>query len=307
METIPSVTAVIPAYNAERLIARCLDSILAQTVPVAEIIVIDDGSTDQTLAVASAYPHPVRCFTRENLGLSHARNTGIRAARTEWIAFLDADDTWKPAKIERQLLAAEQHPEAGVFYTDASVTTPEGAVLGRYLEGKDAATGWVFDRLLSSVFALPSTLMIRRSTLMEAGLFREDLKRAEDYDLLLRLARLSQFQLVPEELTLYERQENSLSRNSREMSLAEVSILDSLMRRGLTPTQLRSVRRRLATNFFELAYASRHTDRQKSLHWAWRSIKTYPYASRNWTMLAKSAARFLIHPVPAAGGIIRKI
>ncbi len=289
-----SVAVVVPAYNAEKLLARCIDSILAQTVPVAEIIVVDDGSTDRTLAIASRYASPVRCITRGNHGLAHARNTGIRAASSEWVAFLDADDTWRPEKIERQLLAAQEHPEVALFYTDATVVSPDGTLLGRYLERKRPASGWVFDRLLESVFALPSTWMIRRSTLMEVGLFREELRRVEDYDLLLRLARRHQFQLVPEELTLYERQEDSLSRNAAEMALAEVSVLGTVMRQGLNSVQQRSVRRRLAANFFELSYAGRSTDIRQSLHWALRCVRTYPYAARNWRLLATSAARSLL-------------
>ncbi|MHC5139531.1 MAG: glycosyltransferase family 2 protein, partial [Planctomycetota bacterium] len=98
-----TISAVIPAYNAAKYIARSIDSVLAQTHPVDEIVIVDDGSTDNTAAIIKDYGDKVRYIHQPNAGVSAARNTGIEAATGNWIAFLDADDEWLPEKIKRQV------------------------------------------------------------------------------------------------------------------------------------------------------------------------------------------------------------
>ncbi|MFZ9033203.1 MAG: glycosyltransferase family 2 protein, partial [Anaerohalosphaeraceae bacterium] len=104
------ISAVIPAYNAEKYIARSINSVLNQTCPVDEIIVVDDGSTDSTAEVIKSYGGKVRYIHQQNAGVSAARNTGIQAATCEWVAFLDADDEWLPEKIERQVENIKNNP-----------------------------------------------------------------------------------------------------------------------------------------------------------------------------------------------------
>lgn len=101
-ESMDAVSAVIPAYNAAGCVGRAIRSVLAQTRPVIEILVIDDGSCDDTSSVAERFGPPVRVIRQANAGPSAARNRGAWAARGEWLAFLDADDTWLPPKLERQ-------------------------------------------------------------------------------------------------------------------------------------------------------------------------------------------------------------
>src|SRR5689334_19281127 len=119
-------SVVIPAYNYGRYLGRAIDSALAQTRPVDEIIVVDDGSTDNTREVAESFGERIIYVYQKNKGLSAARNTGIRKATGDWVAFLDADDWWHPDKIKRQLEAASKDPEIGLVYTASWVVTPEG-------------------------------------------------------------------------------------------------------------------------------------------------------------------------------------
>ncbi len=105
------ISVVIPAYNAGRYIGRAIDSVLAQTRPAEEIIVVDDGSTDNTAEIAGAYGDRIRFIRQENAGASVARNTGIAAATGNWIAFLDADDEWLPEKLRLQTEHLERNPD----------------------------------------------------------------------------------------------------------------------------------------------------------------------------------------------------
>ena len=278
------ITAIIPAYNAASLLPDCLESILSQRHPVQDIIVVDDGSSDNTAEVASRYP--VRCIRQQNKGLSGARNTGILAASTEWVAFLDADDRWFPHKIECQLAAAEEHPEAAILYSDASVFDSSGSCLGLFLSDKGPVSGWIFDRLLDSMFVLPSTVLARRDALITVGMFSERLRRVEDYDLWLRMAPEYQFHLVPDALISYNRQESSLSKNVEGMSRAEISVLLPLLQRKLTRKQRSSVRRRLAHNMFNLSYELRHKDRPESIRMAWECLRMKPTRPASWKLIA---------------------
>lgn len=110
------VSAVIPTYNCSRLLRRAIDSVLAQSIPV-ELIVVDDGSSDDTATVVASYGNAVRYLYQPNAGAAAARNAGICAARGEWIAFLDHDDEWLPTKTEKQLAAIKMRPESAVCYT----------------------------------------------------------------------------------------------------------------------------------------------------------------------------------------------
>src|SRR5262245_20179101 len=112
-----SVSVVIPCYNAGRFLKETLESILAQTRPALEVIVVDDGSTDDSAAVAGAFGPPVRVLRQSNQGESVARNRGLDEARGDWVAFLDADDVWAPDKLERQLAAVEGSPGVACCHT----------------------------------------------------------------------------------------------------------------------------------------------------------------------------------------------
>jgi len=289
-----TVSVVIPAYNSAHLLHRSLASVLRQTRPVEEVLVVNDGSTDETAALLTRYAAPVRSLYQPNGGLSSARNLGIRNALGEWVAFLDADDQWLPEKIERQLRVAADNPEAGVIYTDAFVIGLQGEPLGRYLDGKGPMSGWIFDRLLEAFFVLPSTTMIRRQLLIDAGMFTDSLRRTEDYDLCLRLAKLCPFALLPEALTLYERQPDSISRNTVAEHESHMALYRRLLAQELTREQRMKVERRLRKALFSHAYALRSKDPSAALQAAGRFLAAHPGHLAAWKLAAGNlAARVL--------------
>jgi len=190
----PTVSAVLPAWNAARWVGRAVRSALAQTLPPCEVIVADDGSTDGTAQAAAITPQ-IRVLRLPHRGQAATTNAAIREARGEWVAILHADDEWLPEKTAVQLAALPRLPEAGVIYSDLMLVSPAGDEIGRFLPGKaHAAEGWVFDALIEQCFVLPSSALIRRSLFAQEGLsFPEDLEVALDYELWLRAARRHRF------------------------------------------------------------------------------------------------------------------
>ena len=213
--TGPSVSVIIPAYRAEHTIRRAIDSVLGQTVPAREIIVVDDGSPDNQAAIVEQYGHPVVLLRQANGHTAAARNTGIKYARSDFIAFLDADDYWAPHKLERQLELFAVHPSVGVVAGRYYVQEPNGV---RYIRPL-AAADWCDQVLRGSgprVFLLATmistiTVMIRRE-LLDAERFVSGLEPAEDRDLWIRLAARTAVYLCSEPLATVVLEPGGISR-----------------------------------------------------------------------------------------------
>ena len=207
-----SISVVIPAYNADKTIVRAIDSVLAQTRRADEVIVVDDGSTDETARRIKRYGSQVRCIYQENAGPSVARNKGIEAANSEWIAFLDADDEWLPEKIGLQcaVLGRNEHLVwvTGNFYRclcyenrRRADVNPSRAV--KALGGKEYFDDF-FRTSLPHGCGWTGTMLIKKEVLQEAQLFDTDLHIAEDTDLWFRIAcRRPQIGYVAEPLAVY--------------------------------------------------------------------------------------------------------
>jgi glycosyltransferase involved in cell wall biosynthesis len=190
--TVPAVSVVIPAYRASRDIAAALESVFAQTFDSYEVLVVNDGSPDtsELELVLAPWRSRIRYFTQSNRGAGAARNTAIRAARGDYIAFLDADDCWMPEFLARQVGFLEAHADCGVVYADALLSGESPSLSGRRFMDTSPSIGEV--TLMSLIEqrcnVLLSTVVMRRSLLLEAGLFDESLRRGQDFDLWLRLA-----------------------------------------------------------------------------------------------------------------------
>ncbi|MGO9444362.1 MAG: glycosyltransferase family 2 protein [Thiobacillaceae bacterium] len=202
----PRFSVVIPAYNAGKTLARALDSVLAQTWPAHEIIVVDDGSHDDTDQIVAAYGDRVIALWQENAGPSAARNRGVQAASGEWVAFLDADDWYYPARLElhANMIAAEPSLDfvVGSFdYRDAGGTLIQSSIeqtmLGRRLleqagaSGRAVIEGTAIGEFISQQFSDTRCLSIPRKTFLALGGFSINLKICEDVVLLLRLCAVS--------------------------------------------------------------------------------------------------------------------
>jgi len=172
MSDEPTVSVVIPAYNAERYIGETLESVLAQTYRDFEVVVVDDGSTDGTREIVRGYGEPVRLVEQPNSGPAAARNRGVREARGEFIAFIDADDLWLPEKLALQVPLFDDE-EVGLVSCRVQLVDGSGRPHPTY--EREKVSGWAFEKLLEGNFIGTSTVVARREALEGAGLFPEDL------------------------------------------------------------------------------------------------------------------------------------
>jgi len=179
------VSVVIPTFNRSDVLDRAINSVLSQTCKVDEIIVVDDGSVDGTRELVSSWRHEkIVYIAQKNLGVSHARNAGIKRAKGNWIAFLDSDDEWHPVKLERQMTALVEQPCYELCHTNEIWIRD-----GRRVNAKnkyEKSGGRIFEKCLPLCVISPSTVLIKKSVFLRLGMFDEHLPACEDYDFWLR-------------------------------------------------------------------------------------------------------------------------
>jgi glycosyltransferase involved in cell wall biosynthesis len=254
----PTISVVIPAYNAAPYVSRAIESALAQTVPPLEVIIVDDGSSDDTAEVVAAYQPRVRLLRQANGGPASARNHGVRESHGDWIALLDADDSWLPKKLERQL---------------GFVENPEVAIVHCMREDKleprlpDFIT---FDLLWEYNYICNSSVIVRRSAFDEVGGFDEDrdLISLEDYNLWLRLVSADwKIATCHDRLWRYAPAPGNLSSQTERFAQAELVNLEKIARLlSIEPQKVEA--KRLAINEHygrELLYSRQMTAARRML------------------------------------------
>ena len=190
--TDPMVSVVIPAFNQARFLPAAIESALAQTYRDREIIVVDDGSTDETPAVAQRYGDGVRYVRQANTGLAGARNTGIDRARGAFVALLDSDDVWLPCFLEHMLGVADAHPRSAVYFSAWRYINSAGSLLPEPPHAHAVPQTMMYRALLRANFIVPSSVVMRRPAVVSAGLFDQQFRRLEDWELWIRLLRQGQ-------------------------------------------------------------------------------------------------------------------
>lgn len=255
----PAVSVVIPAYNAAWCVGRAIDSVLAQDFADREIVVVNDGSTDDTARVLASYGDAIRVVTQANGGMSSARNAGIRAARGRYLAFLDADDRWLPGKLGRQMALMAQRPELAFCAATARFEDPDGNPAGMWAcSGKaDAGVADIFAHH-ATVAGGASSVLARRELVQQLGGFDETLFGAEDTDLWVRLAVLGPFACIADPLVVVLKRPGSVSRNRERMRAGAIAMTKK--NRKLLPAALRG-------GFWRQVYAGTLCDYAK---WAYR-------------------------------------
>ena len=177
-----NVAVVINTYNCKPYIQAAVESVLAQTLAPAEVVVVDDGSSDGTMAlVQSVFGDRVRYHYHSNRGISQSRNVGVRICSAEWVAFLDADDTWMAEKLERQAEAAGDNPRIGMVLCDGVEVSEDGTFLAALTLPRPLSTDLVRSRLRSRCMITTSGVVIRRKALLAVGEFPTDLSFGEDW------------------------------------------------------------------------------------------------------------------------------
>lgn len=214
----PLVSIVIPAYNSEKFIRNTLDACLAQTYDHTEIIVVDDGSSDNTREIVASYGADIRLIEQDNQGPAIARNTGISVAQGDFIQFCDSDDILHPQKIERCVSLLIDNPNSALAYCQMQAVDENGTAIQEMPLTPDQSF-FVADNLFCTILFAngspiqTSTILARKSALLDVGMYRADPNYycAEDWDLLLRLADTYNFVGIPDVLVNYRVREGALT------------------------------------------------------------------------------------------------
>ena len=203
------VSVIIPTYNRDKFISECVQSVLAQTLPAREIIIVDDGSTDATYNILrdlgfnslSTKKTVLRYFFQQNRGVSSARNLGIKEARSEYIALLDSDDLWLKSKLDRQVSAFQNDTQSSRLCHTDEIWIRNGVRVNQHKKHKKHG-GNVFQSCLKLCCISPSSAMMHRSVFEDFGFFDEDLPACEDYDFWLRYSAKEDVNFIDEPLII---------------------------------------------------------------------------------------------------------
>jgi len=287
----PLVSIIVPAYNCENTIDETLNALINQKYANYEIIIVDDGSTDNTKTKLSKYENQIRVITQENAGVAAARNTGIHAARGDWVGFCDADDIWSEHKLSAQVNCVLTKPEIEMIFCGWWVWSPDEKGVFEVPEDfntlvcdqytiDDERSGWIYHQLLLDCLCLTSTVLIRKSLIDKVGFFDESLKCGEDYDYWLRISRITKTVKLKSKYVLYRQHQQSITRKPHEINYEYKVLENAIQRWGLKNENGQRVdrikiKRRLAKLNFDFAYNH--------------------YKSGNYSVAIKSLMRAIIH------------
>jgi glycosyltransferase involved in cell wall biosynthesis len=235
------ISAIIPAYNAEAWLGRAIDSILAQTPPVHEIIVVDDESKDATAKVAQGYGERVKYVWQKNGGPAAARNAAIKIATGDWLALCDADDWWEPDKLRLQIAEIEASPEVILVYTSLRLVSDAGVRGIR----KACPPKLLWPQLRYRNPITPSSVIVRREAIDRIGGFDERRRGSEDWAAWMKLYPLGKFVALDAPLTNYRVAPSSLSSNSELMFNDFSQMVEEVLLAGISGISRRIWRRRI--------------------------------------------------------------
>ena len=300
--TMATVDVIIPAFNAARYLPFAIESVAAQTFDDWHIVLVNDGSTDNTAEVVAPFLDrlgaKITYITQENRGLPAARNIAIRASTSEFIALLDADDVWMPCRLSESLKIFAKRPKAGIAYGLITFIDQEGHS-GRTWNGNlKYSEGRIAPRIYMRKVELPCpTITFRRRCVDEVGCFDETMRSTEDRDLWLRIALRYEVAFVPVVLACYRVSPGSMSTNSQRMLEAQLQFIRKHYGSegcGLLPRQIS-----LARAYKQQAEALKQNHPAAALSSALRAVSTYPLElgnSRTAASLLFNWARSLMHP-----------
>ncbi|MGI4829401.1 MAG: glycosyltransferase family 2 protein [Janthinobacterium lividum] len=282
---MPTFDVIIPAYNAETYLSKCLESVITQDCPDWRIVLVNDGCTDATADIADHYQHQLGekmlIITQKNAGLSAARNAAIRSSSAEFIALLDADDVWLPCRLSESLRSFNLRPAAGVSYGLISTIDEQGKVLSTFKGNKRDVEGRIAPAIFTRRVEIPCpSVTIRRSCLDEVGLFDETMRATEDRDLWLRIALRYDVAFVPKVIAHYRSTPNSMSTDMDRMLTAQLQFIHKHAGApGCGPIARRIAISRLYKQRAEIF--QNRSQRWMALKSSWRACSIWPLSKDN--------------------------
>ena len=272
----PTVSVIIPTYNRAHLIGKAVKSVLNQTYQDFEIIVVDDGSTDNTEEVMKSFNNfKIRYICHsDNRGISVARNIGIRASRGEYIALLDSDDEWLPEKLDKQVdVLQNESPEVGVVCSWSYNIDEKGNYISKRCLPKKG--GYIYEDLLSTNPISVPTVLIRKECFNRVSLFDDLLNAQEDWDMWIRIAKYYRFALIKVPLVKYRKHSDQISKNPREKIITANRILVKYV------NELKKRPRAHSKHYFYIGNRLCHMGKTKEgQRYLIKAISLYPFCIR---------------------------
>jgi glycosyltransferase involved in cell wall biosynthesis len=289
------VSVIIPAFNAESYIGQAIDSVLQQTYQNVEIIVIDDGSADNTVAVIEGYNNPrIKVLSQNNAGAAQARNLGVTKAAGDWIAFLDADDLWLPEKLQKQL---ENIGDKVWSHTDLDYignVFPEGTLASDFTR---KSSGKVFESILIENSIGTSSVLIKKNVFEEFGGFDTGFRALQDWDLWLRLSSKHEISYCPEPLVHYLVHSKSTSRQARKTLPYHLNLIEKVFSTDGVAKDLRHLRRPALAHSHNICsqISEQEGDYTLACYCAANTIFYQPLDFSRYLHLAKILVKTLLH------------
>lgn len=272
------ISVIIPTYNSDKYICEAIESVLSQSYLNYEIIVVDDGSYDDTKSIIRDRYPLVRYYFTDNKGVSSARNYGISMARGEYIAFLDSDDRWLPTKLEKQRSSFQKNPKLGMVFTENSFFNNVGVIQERMNKRKRLMSGDIVRNIFLNSYVATPTVMVRKSIFDKVGWFEEGLLIAEDDNMWMRIGMEYCVELIDEPLVQCRITEGSLSRKSHNIFSGIREHIGVIKKKY--PSMYRrlgksAIRKKYSALFFSEAYYSFSQDKYREARGNF--IKSYFY------------------------------
>lgn len=279
----PKVSVVIPTYNRAHLIGESIQSVLDQTFQDFELIIVDDGSSDDTEAVVGRFDDPrIRYIYQENKGISGAHNTGVRNAKGQYIIFLGSDDLWLPKLLELEVLILDTNPDIGLVYAKAQAINGDGNVMSQMSGALQKYPGETLKSALYGNFVCTITALIRRECFDRVGLFDETLKARVDYDMWIRMAKYYRFAHIDKVLAHFRmhagRYTGAMSKHFVEVCASRIRVLDKAFSNADLSEEILAIK--------PVAYCNAYMDIglgwlnvrawKKSVHYFWQAIRVSP-------------------------------
>jgi glycosyltransferase involved in cell wall biosynthesis len=288
------ISCIVPVFNGERYLSEALESIFHQSYQPLEVIIVDDGSTDGTAAVAAAYGEKVTYLRQDNAGPAAARNLGLNVMHGEFVAFLDADDAMLPERLAAQLELLDAEPDLGLVHTDLMTFDESGIIHTTRRAFSDPCGGMVLDRLLLDNFITTSTVMARKEYLTEVGMFNVNRRISHDFELWLRMAARWKVGYIDRPLVRYRYRPGSLSHDKLATAKDALDVLEAFWQEH--PEHRRSqpalYRNSLAEQLSAAGSAALGRGRRGSaIAYLMRSLRLDPWKLSSWKSLVKALVR----------------
>jgi glycosyltransferase involved in cell wall biosynthesis len=288
----PRVSVIVPAYNAAVYLPYAIDSVLSQTYPDWEIVIVDDGSTDNTRSVVDSYRARLRerlqYIYQPNRGLSAARNVGIKASRGEFIAMLDADDVWLPHRLARGIAVLDADPKTGLVHARVVRIDVHGSITGQLKVVPEDLSGRIARKIYTRrAHLVCPTVMFRKSCLQAAGWFDETMQATEDRDLWFRIALHYSVAYIDEVLAHYRLSPSSITSNLDRLLTGQLSFVAKHHKSGAATRldylqALGNIHRELGDSLFRRGAVTDAIDSY------FRAVRYNPFSVPNVYMLVRA-------------------